>query len=80
MFGLIPCVLSFCTTVVDAVVVFAEVACLHNFVEEELTFFIVRLADQIFIRHGKYRLEYVHYCSCKLLHAKARKRMYNLLI
>ena len=78
MFGFLPCVLRFCATMLDAVIVLAEVASLHDFVEEELTFFLIRLADEILVRHGEDCLEYVHHCRCKPLHTEAGKCMQYL--
>lgn len=62
----------------DAVIVLTEVTCLHDFVEEELTFFLVWLADEILVRHGEDCLEYVHHCRCKPLHTEAGKCMQYL--
>lgn len=76
MLGLLDGMRELTTIVVDAVIVFAEVTCLHDFVEKELAFFFVRLADQVFVGHGEDSLKDTHHSACKLLHAEARESVH----
>lgn len=63
-----------------AVIVFTEVTGLHYLVEEELTFFLIWWADEVFIRHGENGLKNVHYSPCKLLHSKTPESMHDFLV
>lgn len=80
MFGFLPCVLRFCATVFNTVIVFVEVASLHDFVEEELTFVLVRLADEVFVWHSKDRLEDILDGCSELFHAESGENVHDFLI
>lgn len=72
MFGFLPCVLRLGATMFYAVIIFTEVAGLHDFSKEEFAFFLIWLADEIFIEHSKYGFvplflagfSFLIFCSC----------------
>lgn len=53
MFRLLHGVGELSTSVFNAFVVFTEVTCHHDFVEEEFAFFFVWVADEVFVWHGE---------------------------
>ena len=64
-----------CTTVFDAIIILAEVTSLHYFVEEELAFFLVRRAKEIYVWHGEDGLEDVHHRPQRTSSCRTPKRI-----
>ena len=44
-------------------ILMSKVSCLHNFIQQEFTIFLIGIAQHQFLRHTKHLMQHMHQCA-----------------